>query len=59
MNEMAFGAPVKVMIWDVASGKPVRTEEAEHRVNTVAFSPDGKWFAAADGSKNVKIWAMR
>ena len=59
MNEMAFGAPVKVIVWDVASGKPVRTEEAEHRVNTVAFSPDGKWFAAADGSKLVKLWAVR
>ena len=59
MNEMAFGAPVKVIVWNIASGRPVRTEEAEHRVNTVAFSPDGKWFAAADGSKNVKLWAVR
>ena len=59
MNEMAFGAPVKVIVWEVASGKPVRTEEAEHRVNTVAYSPDGKWFAAADGSKNVKVWAVQ
>src|SRR5262249_48830351 len=29
MNEMAFTAPVKVIVWDVASGKPVRTVEAE------------------------------
>ncbi len=59
MNEMAFMAPVKVIVWDVASGKPVRTVEAEHRVNSATFSPDGKWFAAADSSKNVKVWAVR
>jgi len=59
MNEMAFTAPVKVIVWDVATGKPVRTVEAEHRVNTAAFSPDGKWFAAADSSRNVKVWAVR
>lgn len=59
MNELAFGAPVKVIVWDVASGKPVRTVDAEHRVNAATFSPDGKWFAAADGSANVKIWAVR
>ena len=59
MNEMAFTAPVKVIVWDVSSGKPVRTVEAEHRVNAATFSPDGKWFAAADSSKNVKLWAVR
>ncbi|MFN7923324.1 MAG: hypothetical protein U0Q16_24695 [Bryobacteraceae bacterium] len=58
MNELAFGAPVKVIVWDVASGKALRTEQAEHRVATVAFSPDGKWFAAADRSRNIKLWAM-
>ena len=59
MNEMAFTAPVKVIVWDVATGQAVRTVEAEHRVNAATFSPDGKWFAAADGSKNVKLWAVR
>ena len=59
MNEMAFTAPVKVIVWNVVSGKPVRTVEAEHRVNAATFSPDGKWFAAADGSKNLKVWAVR
>ena len=59
MNEMAFTAPVKVIVWEDASGKPLRTVEAEHRVNAATFSPDGKWFAAADGSKNVKLWAVR
>jgi WD40 repeat protein len=59
MNEMAFGAPVKVIVWDVSTGKPVRTVDAEHRVNAATFSPDGRWFAAADSSKNVKLWAVR
>lgn len=58
MNEMAFTAPVKVILWDVATGKQLHSWTAEHRVNTAAFSPDGKWVAVADGSKNVKVWAV-
>lgn len=58
MNAMAFTAPVKVMLWDIASGKAIRTVDAEHRVTSVAFSPDAKWFAAADGSKNIRLWAV-
>lgn len=59
MNELAFGAPVKVIVWDASSGKQLRSVDAEHRVTAAAFSPDNKWFAAADGSRNVKLWAVR
>ncbi|MBM3792983.1 MAG: WD40 repeat domain-containing protein [Acidobacteria bacterium] len=57
MNELLFGSPVKVMVWDNASGQALHTFDAEHRVTAAAFSPDGAWVAAADGSKLIKLWA--
>ena len=57
MNELLFGSPVKVMVWETASGKALHTFDAEHRVTAAAFSPDGAWVAAADGSKSIKLWA--
>ncbi len=42
-------APVKVMIWDVATAKMVRSMDAPHQVSSVAFSNDGA-LAAANGS---------
>lgn len=50
--------PVKAIIWDVSSGKPVRTVDAPRQVRSVAFSPDGKTAAVATGEKFVELWQV-
>jgi WD40 repeat protein len=58
MGPLSFAAPVKVILWDVASGRPLKTWDAEHMVQGLAFSNDGRQVAVADGSNNVKLWAV-
>lgn len=50
--------PVKVAIWDLASGKITRTIPAPHVAASVAFSPDGKWIAVSAGEKEVSLWKV-
>jgi WD40 repeat protein len=51
--------PVSVVIWNVSSGKVVRTIPAPHRVRAVTFSPDGKLAAvAANYEKQISLWAV-
>lgn len=50
--------PVKVAIWDLASGKITRIIRAPHVAASVAFSPDGKWLALAAGEKEVELWKV-
>ncbi len=50
--------PVKVAIWDLASGKITRTIRAPHVVAPVAFSPDSQWIAVAAGDHEVEHWKV-
>lgn len=49
--------PVKVVFWDLATGKILRTVRAPHRVASLAFSPNGKWVAMAAGDNEIGLWA--
>ncbi len=56
-REITQNAPVKIVLWDSASGKILRSFDAPRRVSSTAFSPDGKWIAAAFRNKTVQIFA--
>ncbi|MFN0168115.1 MAG: WD40 repeat domain-containing protein [Bryobacteraceae bacterium] len=58
-NVLTSRHPVKVIVWEIRSGKMVRTMEAPHRVSSATFSPDGKRVAAAYGDKAVSVWQVR
>ena len=56
-REITQAAPVKIVLWDSASGKMLRSFDAPRRVSSTAFSPDGKWIAAAFRDKTIQIFA--
>ena len=51
-------APVKVMIWDLASRKVVRSMDAPHQVGSVAFSGDGTLAAATSSDDQIHVWSV-
>jgi WD40 repeat protein len=50
--------PVKIQVWDFASGKITRTIASPHRVVSLAFSPDGKWLAFTSGDKEISLVSL-
>lgn len=47
---------VHVRLWDVASGQPVREFADPAPVNSVAFSPDGKYLLSGGRDNMARLW---
>ena len=50
--------PVKLAIWDLATGKITKSIRADHRVSALAFSPDGKWVAFSTGENEISLLSI-
>jgi WD40 repeat protein len=50
--------PVKVVLWDAASGRPLKVLRAPHRVVSLAFSPDSRMLAMTSGDREVTLWSL-
>jgi len=51
-----------LILWDASSGKQLRLlmdGMNGQRINTLAWSPDGKWLAAGLASGKIILWEMR
>lgn len=46
----------RLVLWDVATGRALRTIESVKNLNSVAFSPDGKLVAGGDLGVTVQLW---
>jgi WD40 repeat protein len=46
-----------VVLWDLATGKPRATLKGHgERVNSVAFTPDGRTLASGSSDQTIKLW---
>jgi WD40 repeat protein len=51
--------PTKIVLWDFKSGKIVQTWPSPHRVQALAFSPDGKHLASGiDFLKQIELTSL-
>lgn len=57
-NLVSGGMDGMTKLWDVASGREIRTLGGQVQVTSVAFSPDGKLVASGSWGETIKIWEI-
>jgi dipeptidyl aminopeptidase/acylaminoacyl peptidase len=57
-SEFTVHNPVAAILWDLGSGKALRTMSSPQMIGAAAFSPDGGLAATAGLDGNVRIWAV-
>ena len=50
------GSSGTIILWEVASGNKLAETNFKAKINTIVFSPDVQYFAAAGEDKKVGIW---
>jgi WD40 repeat protein/serine/threonine protein kinase len=56
----AGGSNSQIVLWDVATGLPVRTLTGHtHSVRSVAFSPDGRNLLSGSSDSLLKLWDVK
>ncbi len=57
----AWTSDAHAVVWDVASGKILRTITHKHAndLHSIALSPDGKWLATCGLEAHTRIWETR
>jgi WD40 repeat protein len=47
-----------ITIWEISTGRPIRTIEGDLSLRTLAFSPDGKTLASGEGDGVIRLWQV-